>query len=76
MSNPLNAKDAAALIGGVAGLQLVVSFCYLSLFLLAYNYMTEKGYSFFHVVLVFSIITAFYRAMRLTVLVYAPPDPK
>lgn len=65
-------KVAAVIIGGAAGLQFVISFCYVALCLLGYDYLTEKGYSFLQIVLGYAILTAFYRAMRTVALIYSP----
>jgi hypothetical protein len=72
MSNQFPNKVAAVIIGGAAGLQFIVSFCYIALCLLGYDYLTEKGYSFLQIVIGYAILTTFYRAMRTVALIYSP----
>lgn len=70
----MNNKAIAVLIAGASGLQFVVSFVWTAFMLFAYDYLTEKGYTFLQIVTVFAILTAFYRAMRTMSLLYSPPD--
>lgn len=70
----MNNKTIAAIIAGASAIQFVVSFMWMAFVLYAYDYLTEKGYSFLGVVTLFAIITTFYRAMRTTAMMYSPPD--
>jgi hypothetical protein len=72
MPDPFPNKIAAAIVGGAAGLQFVISFGYIALCLLGYDYLIGKGYSFFQIVTTYAILTALYRALRTISLIYSP----
>lgn len=70
----MNNKQAFGIAATLGGIQFVVSFCYLSLFLMCFEYLTERGFSFVQVVLIASIITTFFRVMRMATILYSAPE--